>query len=162
MTNWDDLITGDELNAEAKTRRKLVVEAKVNGLSISDRQNAGWEIIKEYKNGSALMKKSKDIGDSFEDEVWTIFYKMGFKVMNKSRDFRLDCSPNNSKQIDVVAIDDEVCLLIECKETTIKDNLKTWKTDLESINGNKIGLFSEIQKNIQVENVSIFLQQKIM
>ena len=39
-------------------------------------ENNGWEIVKEYANGSAKMKKSKSIGDLFENEVWNIFYKI--------------------------------------------------------------------------------------
>lgn len=45
------------------------------------------------------------------------FYEMGFKTMNKSRDFQVSYSKNNpklTKQIDVLAIDDEVVLMIEC------------------------------------------------
>ena len=146
MTNWEDLMSREELESEYKIRKKTYIEKTVHNKLIEDYKAENWEIVKEYKNRTALMRKQKDIGDSFEDEVWSIFYRMVFKVMNKSRLFKLDCFPTNSKQIDVVAIDDEVCILIECKETANKDYSKSWKTDLESINGNKNGLFKEIEK----------------
>ncbi len=91
------------------------------------------------------MEKDKPVGDSFEDEVWTIFYKMGFKFMNMDRDFRLQYSEGLTKQIDVVAIDEDVCLLIECKETASEDRSYNWKTDLEAICGFREKLFAEIR-----------------
>ncbi len=148
-TNWEVLASDEELKKAAKERKSAVVEEKVSAEKVKSYENNGWEIVREYANGSAKMKKSKSIGDLFENEVWNIFYKMGFKVMNAKNDFKLDYAEGNStsKQIDVVAIDDEVCLLIECKSTERQDNSTTWKTTLEAINGNFGGFCKEIKKN---------------
>ena len=147
-TNWEVLASDEELKKAAKERKSAVVEEKVSAEKVKSYENNGWEIVREYANGSAKMKKSKSIGDLFENEVWNIFYKMGFKVMNAKNDFKLDYAEGNStsKQIDVVAIDDEVCLLIECKSTERQDNSTTWKTTLEAINGNFGGFCKEIKK----------------
>jgi len=147
-TNWEELVSNEELQEAAKERKATVIEEKVIAEKIKSYENNGWEIVKVYANGSAKMKKSKNIGDLFENEVWNIFYKMGFKVMNAKNDFKLDYAggPSTSKQIDVVAIDEEVCLLIECKSTEKQDNLTSWKTDLEAINGNFGGFCKEIKK----------------
>ena len=54
------------------------------------------------------IKKQKTIGDAFEDEVWTVFYKMGFTILNKSHQFNLSYGEGTcTKQIDVIAIDDD-------------------------------------------------------
>jgi len=145
-TNWNDLVTGEELIQATKERKNKYIEQKVSPDKISDYINKGWEVSKEYKNGSAQMKKEKSVGDLFENEVWLIFQKMGFKVMNATNKFKLDYSDVSSKQIDIIAIDDEICLLIECKATSKDDNTTTWKTDLESINGNFKGLQNEVRK----------------
>lgn len=149
MTNWEDLLTREELLETSASRGKTTIEEKFDCDQIENKKQHGWTIVKTYKNGSALMEHPKKIGDAFEDEVWMIFYKMGFKVMNKTNKFKMSYSsdnPNLTKQIDVIAIDDEVCLLVECKATDTMDNTHSWKTDLEAIKGNMGGLYAEIRK----------------
>lgn len=145
-TTWDLLISDEDLDLEFKRRKKEFIEQKVNYKLVEDYKEQGWEEVKRYKNGQVLIKKPKKIGDAFEDEVWSIFYKMGFKVMNKGNQFKIAYTDENSKQIDVIAIDNEVCLLIECKESEKYEKTKTWKTDLESIYGIREGLFNELRK----------------
>ena len=145
MTNWEKLVTGDVLTEVTKQRKAAAVQEKTSEESIASKEADGWAIVKTYANKSALMEKPKKIGDAFEDEVWMIFQKMGFKVMNRDRKFKLEYSSGLTKQIDVVAIDDEVCLLIECKATPIEGNNHLWKTDLEAISGFREKLFAEIR-----------------
>ncbi|MDD4069954.1 MAG: DGQHR domain-containing protein [Candidatus Izemoplasmatales bacterium] len=163
MTTWNDLVLADELHEIAKTRKIDYHEEKVLPELIEKYQKNGWTIVKQYKDGSAKMKINKKIGDSFEDEVWMIFYKMGFKIMNKTNDFKLSYSktdPNLTKQIDVIAIDDEVCLLIECKSTEKMDYTHNWKTDLESIQGIYSGLSAEIKKQYKNRKIKYIFATK--
>jgi len=150
MTNWDNLVSGDALKDISEERKQTNIKERVKKDEILSREKNGWSSTgKPYKDASIMMTKKKEIGSSFEDEVWTMFYNMGFTVMNKTDDFVMSYSetnPNLTKQIDVIAIDDEVCLFIECKETEIIDNTTTWKKDLESINGYYGGLCNEIKK----------------
>lgn len=159
-TNWNDLVSNEELIQATKERKNRFIEEKVSPEKIADYINKGWELSKEYKNGSALMKKEKPVGELFENEVWLIFQKMGFKVMNATNTFKLDYSDVSSKQIDIIAIDDEICLLIECKATAKEDNMTTWKTDLESINGNFWGLQNEIHKKFPKVKVKYIFATK--
>ena len=89
MTKWDDLVSDVDLAKVAVERKRSFEKKKVKKKEIQEYLDNGWEIIKTNKNGSASMKKPKKIGDSFEDEVWCVFYEMGFKTMNKSRDFQV-------------------------------------------------------------------------
>lgn len=163
MTSWNDLVSDEELNEIAKIRKIDYYETKVEPELISRYQTDGWIIIKQYKDGSAKMKIDKKTGDSFEDEVWMIFYKMGFKIMNKTNDFKLSYSkedPELTKQIDVIAIDDEVCLLIECKSTGKMDYTHNWKTDLESIKGIFGGLSTELRKKYKNRKIKYIFATK--
>lgn len=149
MTNWEDLIGGEELKKISNERKGEYYKENVTKNNVQTKEKCGWTIVKQYKNGNALMERKKKTGDAFEDEVWSIFYKMNFKIMNKSRNFKVSYSENNSdltKQIDIVAIDDEVCLLIECKSSEKMNKSKSWKTDLESIDGYKGKLIKELKK----------------
>ncbi len=147
MTSWDNLVSEQDLVLAAKGRKETKISKKVKKAIVPDEELAGWVVSKEYKNGDALMEKSKPIGDQFENFVWTIFYKMGFKILNATNEFKVSYSKTNpslTQQIDVIAIDDEVCLYIECKATEKYDNKKTWKNELESIYGYKKGVIDEI------------------
>lgn len=147
MTNWEKLVSGDLLQETAKERKTSYLLKKVAANQIQQELDNGWQINRTYVNGSALMQREKPIWDAFEDEVWSLFYEMGFQVMNLDRDFHIDFGgPGLTKQIDVVAIDDDVCLLIECKATAQEDNSKTWKTELEAIDHNKERCFNEIKQ----------------
>lgn len=147
MTKWGNLVSGEELEKAAKERKETKLKKTVNKLAVEGELADGWSVAKEYKNGTVLLEKDKPIGDQFENYVWMIFYKMGFKTLNATKDFEVAYSktnPNLTKQIDVIAIDDEVCLYIECKATEKYDNKKTWKNELESMNGYRKGVIDEI------------------
>ena len=148
-TNWERLVSGEELDLAAIPRAKEGVEEKFDASLVAQKEAEGWTIKKTYKNGSALMVHPKKVGDSFEDEVWMIFYKMGFSVMNADRHFKLSYSeeyPNLTKQLDVIAIDDETCLFIECKETEKFERGKSWLTEIGEMGNQYGGLIKEISK----------------
>lgn len=145
MSTWDLLLPREELVAEAKQRATDSISQKINVDELQQYLDQGWEESRRLKH-KVEVKKQKPIGDAFEDEVWTAFYKMGFKYLNKSHQFNLSYGEGTcTKQIDVIAIDDEVCLFIECKATSTIDRSKTWKTDLEAMSGQYNGLCNEIR-----------------
>ncbi|MGI6714123.1 MAG: DGQHR domain-containing protein [Bacilli bacterium] len=163
MTTWDELVSGEELDKVSKSRRIKYKEIKVEKESIAEHEKKGWKIFRRYKDGSAKMRAPKEIGDAFEDEVWTIFYDMGFEIMNKSNGFKLSYSKGNpdlTKQIDVIAIDDEVILLVECKAADKPDTTGNWKKELESIQGFFPGLCKEIRQKYKNRKVKYILATK--
>ena len=106
------------------------------------------EVVKSYKNGDLQVLEKKPFCDAFEDEMWLLFYNMGFKVMNFTSKFKMSYSKDNpdlTQQIDVIAIDDDVCLFIECKATETLNNTKEWKNTLEAWQGKYPGLVTEIR-----------------
>lgn len=146
MSTWDLLLPREELVAEAKLRATDSITNKVSLEELPLFINQGWEESRKLKH-KVEIKKAKPIGDAFEDEVWTVFYKMGFTILNKSHQFNLSYGEGTcTKQIDVIAMDDEVCLFIECKATSAIDRSKTWKTDLEAMHGQYNGLCNEIRQ----------------
>lgn len=145
MSTWDLLLPREELVAEAKQRATDSISQKINIDELQQYVDQGWEESRRLKH-KVEIKKSKPVGDAFEDDVWTVFYKMGFKYLNKSNQFKLSYGEGTcTKQIDVIAMDDEVCLFIECKATSTIDRSKGWKTDLEAMCGQYKGLCNEIR-----------------
>ena len=75
-TDWDLVVSGDELDSIARVRSKELLEQSVSNKDLQDYLDKGWEIKKENKTKTTITK-SKPIGDAFEDEVWSVMYKMG-------------------------------------------------------------------------------------
>ena len=133
-TNWDLLVSGEELKKVSIPKCKDYIEITVPNNEVENYYECGWTNIKTGKKTSKL-SKLKATGDAFEDEVWSIFYKMGFTTMNKSNDFAIVYGEATqvSKQIDVVAIDSETCLLIECKESEKYDHKRNLQKDINEV-----------------------------
>ena len=146
MSTWNLLLKREELGEAAKIRSKSMLTKTIplreRELAVAD----GW-VEKKRRKRVVTMEKPKAIGDSFEDEVWMAFYKMGFDYMNSTNKFELSYSSSNpslTKQIDVIALDEETCIFVECKETNRLDRTKQWKTDIEAMYGHYKGLCDEI------------------
>ena len=135
MTDWTKIVSGEALIAEAKERAtKVKKKSKVSPAEAALLKSEGWKIVKETKKGIATLEKPKRFCDIFENEVWSILYKMGFTHMNAGKDIKIDLN-GNTKKIDVLAMDDETCLLVECKSSEILDKMSSFKKELESIHG---------------------------
>lgn len=109
MTDWSLIVSDAELAKAAKERAKQTKK-------VGDQ------------------KVPKKFNDIFENDMWLILYKMGFKQMNATNQFKIEI-PGNSKQIDIVAMDDETCILVECKASETYEKDCSFKKELESIHG---------------------------
>ena len=135
MTDWSKIVSGDDLVSAAKERSKTYLTKQVSSEIAAHEIDNGWTEVKRNKSGKIVtLKKEKKSSDIFENKIWMIFYKMGFTQMNLDNDFVLDLN-GNTKQVDVLAMDDETCVLIECKSSKILDKTTTFKQELESIHG---------------------------
>lgn len=135
MTDWTKIVSGEALITEAKERAtKVKKKSKVSPAEAALLKSEGWKIVKETKKGIATLEQPKRFCDIFENEVWSILYKMGFTHMNAGKDIKIDLN-GNTKKIDVLAMDDETCLFVECKSSEILDKTSSFKKELESIHG---------------------------
>lgn len=135
MTDWTKIVSGEALIAEAKERAtKVKKKSKVSPAEAALLKSEGWKIVKETKKGIATLEQPKRFCDIFENEVWSILYKMGFTHMNAGKDIEIDLN-GNTKRIDVLAMDDETCLVVECKSSETLDKTYSFKQELESIHG---------------------------
>jgi DNA sulfur modification protein DndB len=144
------IVKGKEIELERKKRNNpynfITINSKLPDL-LKMKTEEGWEIDKTFKNTIKLKKlKSHDI--YFEDRVWNLFANLGFTKLNKDRNLHIPYdkkTPNLSQQIDVLAIDDETIILVECKSAK-QISRKSFKIDLEAMKTKINGLRDNIGK----------------
>jgi DNA sulfur modification protein DndB len=95
------------------------------------------------------IKKAKTESMAFEDQVWVTFASLGFDYMNLDQTLKIpyDDKTGSEKQIDVLAADEEVILIIECKATQDgKPRHGKFKDTIEAIEGRKEGILKSLKK----------------
>lgn len=147
-TTWELLVDGEELKTEAKRRAKTSIETSVSDKDVPDMLANGWKEKKKGKKKTQLVK-DKAIGDAFEDQIWSVFYKMGFAIMNETNNFHLSYSqsqPDLTKQLDVIAIDEETCIFVECKSASKEGSKQNWQKEITEMGNLFPKLSAEIRK----------------
>ncbi len=144
----EQLTGGEELKRLNNKRRKKYIEMKISPNLVSAYLEEGWEFDRELKKQTKI-KKLKPYSEIFENEIWSLFYNMGFKKLNTDSNFTISYGkgPHGkelTKQIDVFACDDETALVIECKATEKLDKKHDFKKDIESIHGYMNGVRKSI------------------
>jgi len=83
-------------------------------------QTEGWSLDKQNRK-SIRLRKPKTHGIAFQDRVWILFYRMQFPLLSGEGGAEISLDPKNPEspknQIDVVALDNEVAVAIECKSS---------------------------------------------
>jgi DNA sulfur modification protein DndB len=129
-----ELLEGNDLETEYRLRSNDYINDSISpGAQLPD----GWEPLHVYKTKTNIRKRKK-ISDLLEDKVWRLFYDLGAKKLS-SKHFSLVLKKRDekdkTKQIDVLAIDDDVIFVVECKS---RDTLgaKSLKKDIAEFAGN--------------------------
>ena len=123
-------------------KKKSVYEVKaVHPSDLEKFESEGWTFVKKLKF-STQIKKEKAHNVLLEDRVWNLFYKMNFKFLSGHGGAKLVINPKDSNspksQIDVVAIDSEVAIAVECKSS------KEYKKRLQF--QEELGKFNQIKE----------------
>lgn len=118
-TNWDDIVSGEELRPIKKARSIAYEEMDCHTAEQDEWEDKGWEVVWTSKNGKRIkLHRPKSVGDAFEDRVWTMLARLGFTALNRSRKFTIWYGRNLHQQIDVFAVNEESIVFVECKAST--------------------------------------------
>lgn len=147
ITLMGKLISGNEINKEIRLRKiETYNESYNNGSAIlQEKYNEGWELKVELKTKTKIFK-NKPLDIAFEDKVWALFALLGFKLLNRNRNFNIPYDKRDSNlihQVDIFAKDDETVLIIECKSSN-KDKIGDFKETLEAMKSKKGGIINSI------------------
>lgn len=89
---------------------------------LDDYISEGWDEVSTSKH-KAKIQKLKPIGMRFEDDIWCMFYNLGFRTLNYDEKLVIQwgSNPEDKHQLDVVAVCEEAIFVVECKAT---ENIK--------------------------------------
>ena len=121
------LASGDALKPLASVRAKSIDvkiiaagSADSLALKLAAEEADGWRVLRRNKRSIRLCRY-KPIDRQLEDDVWSLFYRMGFEELNADRNFTIQLSENAPpRQLDVFAKDHQTAFIVEC--THSRDN----------------------------------------
>ena len=152
----EQLLPVKSIRTTARKRLNEHMYEQVNPALLTQYQDGGWVVDKMLKRWINVRKpKPPDI--AFEDRVWGMF-ALDFPAMNADRRFVLPygSAPNETKQLDVFAADDEVVLIVECKSTSTPA-VNAFKSEIEAIQGTRGGLVKTIRREFPKRRIKFVL-----
>ena len=109
-----------KLKREAAKRRKPNKEISVAKSSTGDYLRDGWTIERELKTKNRI-RKPWTHDERLENRVWHLFYLLGYPEISGGRNFQITIKRRGAdtytKQIDVLAKDEETVVVAECKSS---------------------------------------------
>ncbi|MEN6343475.1 MAG: DGQHR domain-containing protein [Methanospirillum sp.] len=161
ISTWfEGLVSGDGLDRVFAKRNKKYLEKTLVKQDITAYQAQGWEREKSRSKKTIKLRKLKDIGPGFEDELWCILYQMGFEEMNADSSFQIPrFNQNVTKQIDIFARDEHCICLIECKASEESYKRRNLDKDIDQCAGIKhdieLSIFSHYKNIMAHEKLKI-------
>lgn len=154
----EQLLTNDDAKVVFKERSNQYREYKFPLFEREKYLSEGYEEFKSPTKQWCYLRKKKEHDEIFEDKVWCLFHKMGFKYLSKDRNFKLKHGESTgcNQQIDIFCVDDETILIIECKS---KEKLgpATFKNNIDAFKGNMEGFKKYIQEEYGRDKKIVFI-----
>lgn len=130
-------ITSDlsQLGKLYKSKKNSYQEKSVEHNLVDEMLKQGWEEFGAPLKTKTKLRKPKKHNIKFEDDIWCQLYKLGYRCLNYSSDFELPFGKDSKekKQIDVIAINDDSILLVECKSSNKPARAPSFKTEFEGL-----------------------------
>ncbi|MFD0797619.1 DGQHR domain-containing protein [Maribacter chungangensis] len=100
---------------------------------VEDFVKEGWEEYGTPTKTKTKIRKEKRHDIKFEDDIWCQLYELGYRHLNYDETFQLPFGKKeeDKKQIDVIAIDDETIILVECKSSAKSKKAPSYKDEFD-------------------------------
>lgn len=134
------------LKIKFKAKNTLFDKKKVLHAEVETYENQGWIADASMKTKTPISKR-KDHSRQFEDDIWCMFYNLGFRVLNSDEKLRVQWgdNPGEDKQIDVLAVGDDAIFVVECKSAE-KSKKQSFQQALIEISNYKMGMTESLQQ----------------
>lgn len=146
----------ESLAGLARRRFKKYITKAIHKADLDTYISEGWEYVKNLKT-SVQVRKEKSHGILLEDRVWSLFYKMKFPYLSTDNGSKLILNPKDSNsiksQIDILAIDKEIVLAVECKSSAEYKKRPQFQEELGKFVQIKEPLTKAIKSNYTEEGI---------
>ena len=134
------------LKIKFKAKNTLFDKKKVLHAEVETYENQGWIADAPMKTKTPISKR-KEHSRQFEDDVWCMFYNLGFRILNSDEKLRVQWgdNPGEDKQIDVLAVGDDAIFVVECKSAE-KPKKQSFQQTLIEISNYKKGMTESLQQ----------------
>lgn len=144
---FSKLVIDKNLKRQRTVRKRDFFEESILLPLLSEYKKKGWIEHKRFIK-KCKVRKTKPFDVKFEDKLWCIFADMGFNQLNSDRFFKLPYSGDGklTQQIDIIAIDDETILIVECQSEEEITKGRSFKDPIEALAQQREGIFKTLQK----------------
>lgn len=135
----DNMEAIENLRSLSRNRSLSYVTKNISKDEIEAYIEKGWQEVKsgrkpKQRPSSIKIQKTKTFDKVLEDRVWMLLYRMKFDFLSDKKGASLSfvgaSKENIRSQIDVVGIDTEVALAIECKSSEKHKEYTSFKKDM--------------------------------
>lgn len=135
------------LSSKYKFRKKTHEECSVSFNEAEVLKTQGWIELVTLKTRVRLQKK-KDVGTAFEDKIWTMFYDLGFRCLNRDEHLVIKWGEGEGdhKQVDVLAVGDDAIFVVECKGANKISTSTSFKSVIDGIELHKDGIIKSLRQ----------------
>ena len=136
----------EALKTKFKAKNTEFNTIKVLHNEVDDYERMGYSVVARTKLKTTMNRK-KDAGTLFEDNIWCMFYKLGFSILNADENLRIQWGPNkeDTQQLDVVAVGNDAIFVVECKAAS-SPKPGNFKKDLNCMEQYMPGVTEVLQK----------------
>lgn len=136
----------DALKTKFKAKNTQFDTKKVLHAEVETYENQGWIAGPPLKTKTPISKR-KEHSRQFEDDIWCMFYNLGFRILNSDEKLRVQWgdNPGEDKQIDVLAVGDDAIFVVECKSAE-KPRKQSFQQALIEISSYKKGMTESLQQ----------------
>lgn len=148
MTLQDGLLEGLSLKRAITPRLRKFEERSFPHREVANAEHKGW-IPENSRKTVMVMRRDKTHDEAFEDRVWAAFALLGFSSLNAGRNFKLSYGNGelDTKQVDVLALDGQVALVVECKSSTAdRPPTVALKDEIELLRGYQEGFRNQLRR----------------
>jgi len=134
----ENVVLAEDLRGLARRKKRADVYKSVRHALVEEEKANGWVVVAKNKTSTRL-SKPKTHSVLLEDRVWSLLYRLGCKFLSGDGGARLRSGSGESDgpttQLDIVGIDDEIGLVIECKSSEAPQRRPKFSEELAKLAG---------------------------
>ena len=144
MRKIENILSGSllgqtEQRAIRNQRKQTYWQRSVSKTEFSGIAERGWRVHNDTLKTKVQLRRDKSKAEQFEDQIWTLFSTAGFREISEDRNLviKFGDAASDTQQVDVLAVDENVAVVVECKSATLDGKSASFKEAIEALREKK-------------------------